>query len=180
MKEHIVDAKDTMVIECEAKGNPHPMWDKKGVLTLDLFFISNSPHRSTPSLFIHKVFHGAVMEGIITWHVTLKRQCAGTRGRWTSTPGTTQNSMRRSTNALPPTCMALHTPTRSNCDCTVRSDMEAGGEADVCFCPALMQCSCTMASVLPQWSHQRRCVHFNLILFKSNLHFHVNTSSVLV
>lgn len=25
MKEHIVDAKDTMVIECEAKGNPHPM-----------------------------------------------------------------------------------------------------------------------------------------------------------
>lgn len=25
MKEHIVNAKDTMVIECEAKGNPHPM-----------------------------------------------------------------------------------------------------------------------------------------------------------
>lgn len=25
LKEHIVDPKETMVIECEAKGNPHPM-----------------------------------------------------------------------------------------------------------------------------------------------------------
>ncbi|XP_029689002.1 neurofascin isoform X2 [Takifugu rubripes] len=32
MKEHIVDAKDTMVIECEAKGNPHPIfsWRRNG------------------------------------------------------------------------------------------------------------------------------------------------------
>uniref|UniRef100_A0A8D3A4X5 Neurofascin-like n=1 Tax=Scophthalmus maximus TaxID=52904 RepID=A0A8D3A4X5_SCOMX len=33
MKEHIVDPKDTMVIECEAKGNPHPM--RSG--TLDIY-----------------------------------------------------------------------------------------------------------------------------------------------
>uniref|UniRef100_A0AAQ5XAN4 Neural cell adhesion molecule L1 n=1 Tax=Amphiprion ocellaris TaxID=80972 RepID=A0AAQ5XAN4_AMPOC len=32
MKEHIVDPKDTMVIECEAKGNPHPIfsWRRNG------------------------------------------------------------------------------------------------------------------------------------------------------
>uniref|UniRef100_A0A3B5AUD0 Ig-like domain-containing protein n=1 Tax=Stegastes partitus TaxID=144197 RepID=A0A3B5AUD0_9TELE len=31
MKEHIVDPKDTMVIECEAKGNPHPFsWRRNG------------------------------------------------------------------------------------------------------------------------------------------------------
>uniref|UniRef100_H3D4T4 Neural cell adhesion molecule L1 n=1 Tax=Tetraodon nigroviridis TaxID=99883 RepID=H3D4T4_TETNG len=32
MKEHIVDAKDAMVIECEAKGNPHPIfsWRRNG------------------------------------------------------------------------------------------------------------------------------------------------------
>uniref|UniRef100_A0A8C2ZWJ5 Neurofascin n=1 Tax=Cyclopterus lumpus TaxID=8103 RepID=A0A8C2ZWJ5_CYCLU len=32
MKEHIVDPKDTMVIECEARGNPHPIfsWRRNG------------------------------------------------------------------------------------------------------------------------------------------------------
>ncbi|XP_041802726.1 neurofascin-like [Chelmon rostratus] len=32
MKEHIVDPKDTMIIECEAKGNPHPIfsWRRNG------------------------------------------------------------------------------------------------------------------------------------------------------
>uniref|UniRef100_A0A3Q3FBA7 Neurofascin n=1 Tax=Labrus bergylta TaxID=56723 RepID=A0A3Q3FBA7_9LABR len=32
MKDHIVDPKDTMVIECEAKGNPHPIfsWRRNG------------------------------------------------------------------------------------------------------------------------------------------------------
>lgn len=112
--------------------------ERKSFLSFkNMYFSYNSSHLSPQSLFIHKVSHGAAMEGITTWHVTLRPRCVGTRGRWTSTPGTIQNSTRRSTSASPPTCMAPHTPTRSDCDCTVRSDTEAGGEATVCFCPVL-------------------------------------------
>lgn len=141
----------------------------------DLFSISNSPHLSAPSLSIHKVFHGAVMEGITTWHVTLKCRCAGTRGRWTSTPGTTRNSTRRSTSASPPTCMAPRTPTRSDCACTVRSDMEAGGEAGVCAGPALMHRSRTVTSVSPQRLHQ---LEFNLVQIKFAFPFHYTASNL--
>ncbi|KAG7221561.1 hypothetical protein INR49_017092 [Caranx melampygus] len=44
MKEHIVDPKDTMVIECEAKGNPHPIfsWRRNG----KYFNIARDPQAS--------------------------------------------------------------------------------------------------------------------------------------
>lgn len=61
------------------------------------------------------------MGSISTWHVTPKPRCAGGQGRWTSTPGTIQNSMRQSISALPPMSMDLHTPTKSDYDYTVRS-----------------------------------------------------------
>lgn len=64
------------------------------------------------------------MGSITTWHVTLKHQCAGAQGRWTSMPGTIQNSMRQNISALPPMSMDLHTPTKSDSDYTVRSVLD--------------------------------------------------------
>ena len=99
------------------------------------------------------------MGSISTWRVTRTRRCAGARGLWTSMPGKIQSSMRQSTSALPPTSMGLHTPTRSDYDCTVSSvpgllenqpfvwiphrqeiygDLSVGSDS-ICVCIALKQ-----------------------------------------
>lgn len=61
------------------------------------------------------------MGSITTWHVTPRHRCAGAQGRWTSMPGTIQNSTRQSTSALPPMSTGQRTPTRSGYNYTVRS-----------------------------------------------------------
>lgn len=70
------------------------------------------------------------MGSISMWHVTLRCQCAGAQGLWISMPGTIQKSMRQSINALPPTSMDLHTPTRSYYNYTV-SLSESSSEKDI-------------------------------------------------
>lgn len=68
-----------------------------------------------------QVSRGGETGSISTWHVTLRCPCAGAQGRWTSMPGTIQNSTRPSTSASPPMSTARRTPTRSDSSCTVRS-----------------------------------------------------------
>lgn len=83
-------------------------------------------------LLLPEVSHGGVTGSITMWHETLKRQCAGVQGRWTSTPGTIRNSMRQNISALPPMSTALRTPIRSDYDYTVR-----GCKRSVCLYPPL-------------------------------------------
>lgn len=85
------------------------------------------------------------MGSISTWHVTLKHRCEGAQVRWTSTPGTIQNSMRQSISASPPISMDLHTPTRSDYDYTVRLSIR---ESSVCLNAPLTYVHCTMYSDL--------------------------------
>lgn len=77
------------------------------------------------------------MGSISTWHVTLRHQCEGAQGHWTSMPGKIQNSMRQSISALPPTSTGLHTPTRSDYDCTVSSVLGTIRESTNCLDPPL-------------------------------------------
>lgn len=114
-------------------------------------------------LLIHEVSRGGVTGSITTSHVTLKRRCAGAQGRWTSMPGTIQNSMRRSISASPPMSMDPHTPTRSDYDSTVRSVMR---ESTVCLYPPAtyrwqeMDSDLSFSSVFQHWffSHFLQCV----------------------
>lgn len=88
-----------------------------------MFYGVRPSFNTCPSYFcpFPQVSHGGETGSISTWHVTLRCPCAGAQGRWTSMPGTIQNSTRRSTSASPPMSTARRTPTRSDSSCTVRS-----------------------------------------------------------
>lgn len=117
-----------------------------------------------PSL-IHEVSHGGGMGSISTWHVTLKHRCAGAQGRWTSTPGTIQNSTRQSISASPPTSMDRHTPTRSDYDYTVRPATGTVRQSMTCFSSTHRSCTGTpyisittlSSSILTCFSYSMLC-----------------------